>query len=143
MNKTKAIVFTLLIPLALNACGTVIEGLSVNKKKGSEEFLIEKKAPLVLPPSFGDLPLPAEKTDQDLASIEANSLSFKEIIDQNSSTDIDMNPIDPNKSIEKSIIEKINKNKIIEEEVKTGKEIIIMPKRKNFFQKFKEKLTKK
>ena len=105
--------------------------------------MIEKKAPLVLPPSFGDLPLPAEKTDQDLASIEANSLSFKEIIDQNSSTDIDMNPIDPNKSIEKSIIEKINKNKIIEEEVKTGKEIIIMPKRKNFFQKFKEKLTKK
>ena len=31
---------------------------SLKKKSSADEFLVEKKSPLVLPPSYGKLPLP-------------------------------------------------------------------------------------
>ena len=55
MKKTNLVIISLLIPLFLNSCGTVAEGLGGSKKKGNQEFLVEKKSPLVLPPSFGDI----------------------------------------------------------------------------------------
>ena len=34
------------------------------KKNNSDEFLLEKKIPLVLPPNYGELPLPGEKINE-------------------------------------------------------------------------------
>ena len=34
--------------------------LTLKKKSSSDEFLVEKKSPLVLPPNYGELPLPNE-----------------------------------------------------------------------------------
>ena len=108
MKKINLVIISLLIPLFLNSCGTVAEGLGGSKKKGNEEFLIEKKSPLVLPPSFGELPEPGKKISKNKQSNNDNDLSIEKIITQKSSTDKDTKSIKTNSSIEKSIIEKIN-----------------------------------
>ena len=42
----------------LNSCQSAREGFMGQKKNNSDEFLVEKKDPLVLPPDFDDLPEP-------------------------------------------------------------------------------------
>tara|TARA_B100000787_G_scaffold27455_1_gene18165 strand:- start:596 stop:928 length:333 start_codon:yes stop_codon:yes gene_type:complete len=108
MKKNNLVIISLLIPLFLNSCGTVAEGLGGSKKKGNEEFLVEKKSPLVLPPSFGELPEPRKQSNENKKSNNENNLSIEKIITQESSTDGDTKSNKTNSSIEKSIIEKIN-----------------------------------
>ena len=108
MNKANPTIFIFLTLLLLNACGTISEGLGDSKKKGSEEFLVEKKAPLVLPPNYEELPEPEVKKDENLELIQKNTLSIEEIINQSSSIETSKESKDLNNSIEKSIIEKIN-----------------------------------
>ena len=108
MNNSKSIIAIFLTLLFLNACGTITEGLGGTKKKGSDEFLVEKKAPLVVPPSFGELPEPEKKTDENVISTKKDASSIEEMINQNSSIDTSKKINDLNTSIEKSIIEKIN-----------------------------------
>ncbi len=106
MKKIKTILAIFLIPLLLNACSSVGEGLGGSRKKGSDEFLIEKKSALVLPPSFGELPKPEKEIKEDLKLSEEIDLSIEEIIGQNSSNSKNKGL---SKSAEQSIIEKINK----------------------------------
>ena len=73
------------------------------KKKAGDEFLVEKKSPLVLPPEYGKLPLPdgQESTlDQD------DEISFKEVLTKNDLKKTELNQKSQN-SIEKSILDKI------------------------------------
>ena len=108
MKKIKSLTVIFLSLLFLNSCSTVAEGLTGGKKKGSDEFLIEKKAPLVLPPSFGELPEPGTKKVENTTSTEESDLSIEDLLNQGSSTEISKKKDDSNNSIEKSIIEKIN-----------------------------------
>ena len=108
MKKTNPLIASFLILLFLNSCGTVAEGLGGSKKKGNEEFLVEKKSPLVLPPSFGELPEPGKQINENKKSNNENNLSIEKIISQKSSKDNDPKSNKSNSSIEKSIIEKIN-----------------------------------
>ena len=108
MKKTNLLIVILLIPFFLNSCSAVSEGLGGSKKKGSEEFLVEKKSPLVVPPSFGELPEPDKKINKNTKSNKENNLSIKKIITQKSSKDKNLKNNKINNSIEKSIIEKIN-----------------------------------
>ena len=108
MKKIKSLTFIFLSLLFLNSCSTVAEGLGGSKKKGSDEFLVEKKAPLVLPPRFGELPEPGKKKDGTTVSTEENDLSIEDMLSQSSSIDKTKKKSDSNNSIENSIIEKIN-----------------------------------
>ena len=47
-------------------CQSVTDGLTLKKKDTSNQFLIEKKQPLVMPPDFDELPKPGaiSTTDQ-------------------------------------------------------------------------------
>ena len=108
MKKTNPLIASFLILIFLNSCGTVAEGLGGSKKKGNEEFLVEKKSPLILPPSFGELPEPGNQINENKKSNNENNLSIEKIITQESSTDGDTKSNKTNSSIEKSIIEKIN-----------------------------------
>ena len=108
MNKIDQIIAIFLIFLFLNACSGIAEGLGGTKKKGGEEFLVEKKSPLVLPPNYGELPYPGKKVDENKVSTNEEALSIEEIIGQSSSQDINKEINEPSGSIEKSIIEKIN-----------------------------------
>ena len=56
--------FLILMLLLLNSCQTIQDGLAGNKNKNSDEFLIEKKNPLEIPPDFGALPEPNKKNNQ-------------------------------------------------------------------------------
>tara|TARA_B110000503_G_scaffold84186_1_gene128271 strand:+ start:392 stop:724 length:333 start_codon:yes stop_codon:yes gene_type:complete len=105
-NNTLAAIFILL--LFLNSCGTIAEGLGESKKKSSEEFLVEKKTPLVLPPSFGELPEPGVSPKNGTSSTIDNTLEIEEIISQSSSNDLTLENNKSNSSIEKLIIKKIN-----------------------------------
>ena len=82
INKTLLIIITILL---LNSCS----GFKLKKKSSSgEEFLIEKKDPLILPPDYSGLPKPNEQNDQ---SIEGDDQTKLETIfnDDSSKNDID------------------------------------------------------
>ena len=108
MKKIEKISVIFLTLLALNACSSISEGMNEGKRKGSDEFLVEKKAPLVLPPSFGELPEPGIKIKENLEITKKKKLSIEEMVSQSPSTNNNNDNNDLSKSIEKSIIEKIN-----------------------------------
>ena len=111
MNKTNLTIIIFLTLLFLNACSTIAEGLGGGKKQGADEFLVEKKAPLVMPPNFGELPEPDKKIGENQESIKENVLSIKKMIGQNSSVSSNTENNVLNSSVEKSIIKKINESK--------------------------------
>ena len=142
MKKTNPLIASFLILLFLNSCGTIAEGLGGSKKKGSDEFLVEKKSPLVLPPSFGELPEPGKEPEENIILDKKNTSEIEDIINQSSSVITSENNNTKN-SIEESIIKKINLKKPrkinLEETVKKENE---KPKKKGFFKKLKNKFNK-
>ena len=102
----KYFLFLFLITGLLTSCQTVREGLEGKKKsKNAEEFLIDKKNPLVLPPDFSLLPVP-ETRDQ--SNNTENEFNLEKILSENPNVDKD-SKVKSSNSIEKSILEKINK----------------------------------
>ena len=60
MNKNFYLIILLLI---LCSCQGVKDALTGKKYENSDEFLVIKKNPLVLPPNFNDLPTPKDVAD--------------------------------------------------------------------------------
>ena len=56
----------------LTSCGTLKEGFSNQKKNNNDEFLVEKKSPLIMPPDYNELPVPNAQSNQSLS--EENSI---------------------------------------------------------------------
>ena len=56
--------------LFLLSCSVVKEGFENPKKKSSDEFLVEKKSPLVLPPEFEKLPVPNSQIEEQNENIK-------------------------------------------------------------------------
>ena len=112
MKKTNPLIASFLILLFLNSCGTVAEGLGGSKKKGSDEFLVEKKSPLVLPPSFGELPEPGKEPEQNITLDKKDTSDIEDIINRSSSTSTTEKSDDTKNSIEESMIKKINEKKV-------------------------------
>ena len=46
------------------SCQSIKNAVSGVKQENSDEFLVQKKNPLVLPPDFTDLPVPFEKSSE-------------------------------------------------------------------------------
>ena len=65
MKKFKILISFYLILLFLNSCGTIKKGFDNPKKNSSDEFLVEKKSPLVMPPEFDELPIPNNKNNNE------------------------------------------------------------------------------
>ena len=55
----------LVLLILLPACQSVKDGLSGAKRENSDEFLVKKKNPLVLPPKYMELPKPNNQADED------------------------------------------------------------------------------
>jgi len=55
----------ILISIFLTSCQSIKDGLSGKKNENSDEFLVQKKNPLVLPPNFMDLPSPEDELYED------------------------------------------------------------------------------
>ena len=95
------------IIIFLNSCTSIGEGFSNNKKNSNDEFLVEKKSPLVMPPDYDKLPAPKSSdvkniNDTKVKSLITNNSENKDLSDKNNGL--------PNSTFEGSIIEKI-KNK--------------------------------
>tara|TARA_B110000037_G_scaffold27456_1_gene32436 strand:+ start:22 stop:477 length:456 start_codon:yes stop_codon:yes gene_type:complete len=112
MKKTNQLIAYFVILLFLNSCGTIAEGIGGSKKKGSDEFLVEKKSPLVLPPSFGELPEPGKEPEENIISNKKDTSDIEDIINQSSSISVSKKSKDTKNSIEQSIIKKINEKKV-------------------------------
>ena len=80
MKKNK-IFLILLSCLALTACQSVKDGLSGNKSENSDEFLVKKKNPLILPPKYLELPTPQDsiKKNEEVLSNE-DELDIQKIL---------------------------------------------------------------
>jgi len=145
MKKTNQLIASFLILLFLNSCGTVAEGLGGTKKKGSDEFLVEKKSPLVLPPSFGELPEPGKEPKNNILSDKKDTSDIEDIINQSSSKSTSKRSDDAKNSIEETIIKKINESKANLTDTKeinldkTIEEENEKPKEKGFFKRLKNK----
>jgi hypothetical protein len=147
MKKINPLIASFLILLFLNSCGSVVEGLGGSKKKGSDEFLIEKKSPLVLPPSFGELPEPGKGPEENIISDKKDTSDIEDIINQSPPTSANKKSEDTKTSIEQFIIKKINEKKVnlIEAtEINLDKAIEEneKPKKKGFFKKLKNTFNK-
>ncbi len=103
MNKLKFISLIIFLMFSLSSCGTVREGFQNPKKNNSDEFLVEKKSPLVLPPEFDELPFPKDKKED----TDVNKNSLKEIFSQNQTDDAENST---NKNLEDSLLDKIKTN---------------------------------
>ena len=61
----KISIYLSVILIGMSSCQGLKDGLEGNKKsKSSEEFLINKKSPLVMPPDYSKLPLPENNSNQ-------------------------------------------------------------------------------
>tara|TARA_B100000029_G_scaffold509074_1_gene597446 strand:+ start:710 stop:1033 length:324 start_codon:yes stop_codon:yes gene_type:complete len=104
----KKILFSLIVLFLITSCSntwdSVKRGLTGEKNTSTDEFLVEKKDPLVLPPNFEDLPEPSQalKSEEEIENFEKTleGLSIETIETDNTQS---------TKSSEQSILEKIKK----------------------------------
>ena len=104
MKKIKVMLFLTIVFFTFQSCQTVKEGFTSQKKKSTDEFLVEKKSPLVMPPDFNELPLP--KISENIEENEPENNIEKLISNNNSSESSGVQ----DKNFENSIIEKIKQN---------------------------------
>ena len=96
----------LMIFLSTTSCNSVRSALGGSKMENSDEFLVEKKNPLVLPPDYSSLPQPnlldENYTEEDSSEeIEKLVLSIEKNLKDNTPSD---------NSIEEFVLKNINKN---------------------------------
>ena len=78
----KKIVFSLIVLLFVTSCSdtwdSVKRGLTGQKKNSTDEFLVEKKDPLVLPPNFEDLPEPSQGSENNEEETSSPTLNVSD-----------------------------------------------------------------
>jgi len=79
MNKI-ILVFTLLSCSFLFSCQSVKDGLSGRKGENSDEFLVKKKNPLVLPPNYMELPKPKSTEDINAEDLIEEATNVEKLI---------------------------------------------------------------
>ena len=108
-NKFALLIFFGLLFL-LSSCQSAKEGLLGGKKNNTDEFLVQKKNPLVLPPDYNDLPLPKDykiKNDQSSANIDNE---IKKLMESEEKDNVSNNDFAGDSSLEDSIIKILNEN---------------------------------
>ena len=105
MKKVKIVFFIILFGTSFYSCASVKEGFESQRKSSTDEFLVEKKKPLVMPPDFDKLPIPEPnqiKIQQD------NKSQIEELIVKDNSKKKSLNTIsNSNEKTENFILDKI------------------------------------
>ena len=105
--KQLKLTYFLIIMIFLSSCGTIKKGFENQKKNSSDEFLVEKKKPLVMPPEFNELPIPQDENS--LKKKDENN--FRSLLSDNKSNEIEENNEDKNSgSLEYKLLKKIKNN---------------------------------
>ena len=106
MNKN--IFYLIVIIFFLNSCQSVRDGLTGTKRNQSDEFLVEKKNPLTLPPEFENLPVPLENSKEEVDEKDFDIRKLLGNLPKDESEKSGTNGL--SESLESSILKKINKN---------------------------------
>ena len=104
---TKLLILSIFI-ITLNSCGSIKEGFTNSKKKSTDEFLVKKKSPLVMPPEFDELPIPGNEIQEQKNNENSEIKSLITGSDNKSSKS--QNSSNQNTTTENSILEKIKNN---------------------------------
>ena len=105
MIKLKLITYFLIL-LIFASCGTIKEGFSNQKKDNTDEFLVKKKLPLVMPPNYDELPLPSAKDNQ----VNENESKVKKLITNNTETNNSNNKESSETDLKNIVLDKIKNN---------------------------------
>ena len=104
----KNINFLLLIifsTILLSNCSAVQKALDPQNKNTADEFLVEKKSPLSMPPSFEELPVPSNEKFNNESQIN----NIESLITEESNNE-KLETVEPDKDFEQSILDKIKNN---------------------------------
>ena len=103
--KILTLFFTLIF---IYSCGTAKDAL-VGKKRSEQgdEFLIDKKNPLSMPPDFDKLPRPGEEVTALKSESEENNSEIKNLLLNENQSNNNISETNQSSSIETLIIEKI------------------------------------
>ena len=114
MSKFLKISALFLFLLFLYSCGSVGEALQGKKRADQgDEFLIDKKNPLSMPPDYDKLPEPGEASLKSTKDIETDQLNLEDLLKNKKDCLIKNNceekilDTDESTSIENSILKKI------------------------------------
>ena len=124
MKINKLYTIVLIFLLILSGCAKLSEGMTGSKRsKSSDEFFVHKKKPLVLPPGFSDMPMPKptqkkqtqDNNVEDLLGINTqtqtqNDDDIQNLLKTKKNTNSNTSQSVSDKSLENSILKKINKN---------------------------------
>ena len=102
----KKISLFLLLLIVTTSCQSIKDGLSGKKGENSDEFLVQKKNPLVLPPNYESLPTPSQKKE---VIKDEKELDLSKIFNNTQEKNTE-NSSSINQSLEDSIRKKIGKN---------------------------------
>tara|TARA_Y100001958_G_C21226555_1_gene552018 strand:- start:565 stop:864 length:300 start_codon:yes stop_codon:yes gene_type:complete len=69
------IVLIFLVLIGVNGCGNFRDAVTGQKQKTTDEFLIKKKDPLILPPDYDTLPIPKTKKNKQANSSLESAIS--------------------------------------------------------------------
>ena len=125
MKINKLYITALTFLFIVSACAKVSEGMTGSKRsKNSDEFFVHKKKPLVLPPDFNDMPMPKptqknqtqDNDIEDLLGIKNQTQNdndinnIEDLLKTKKKTNNNTPQSESDKSLENSILKKINKN---------------------------------
>ena len=107
MKIIRDIFIILILSMFTISCSGGLEGFKLKKKSTSgDEFLIQKKDPLVLPPDYSKLPNPDEEIDKKDDDEKQIEIVFKS---DNKKDENSKESETSSSSLEKSILKKIQK----------------------------------
>ena len=91
----------MMLSFLITSCESLREGLTGAKNQSTDEFLVKKKDPLILPPDFENLPDPSERSTaaEKMTSFE-KTLKKQTVSESSSATE---------NSVEESILNQIKK----------------------------------
>ena len=107
MRKTKLLILISSLLIALQSCGSIKDGFRSQKKNSTDEFLVEKKSPLVMPPEFNELPVPKIEEDEEKLLSDDSSKNIEKLITNGAEID---SSLEQNKNFENLIIDQIKSN---------------------------------
>jgi len=110
MKKHKFYIILLSLVIILSSCQKFSEGMTGSKRsKTSDEFLVHKKKPLVMPPDFDDMPSPRQNKQQE-EELSASSESIEDLLNIKKKENNESFESGNDSSLEQSILKKIKTN---------------------------------
>ena len=105
IKNIKSSLLIIFSTIFISSCGSIQKAFDPQNKNTSEEFLVEKKSPLSIPPNFEELPVPSnEKVDKESKINNIESLITEE------SNNKKIETVETDKDFEQSILDKIKNN---------------------------------